>query len=59
MARHTINNKHGHPTEYFWTDKHAADPERATVFRQTESGIKKMTGVHYDSKHGRMVRDKS
>jgi hypothetical protein len=56
MARHTINNKHGNPTEYFWTDKHAADPEKVTVFRQTETGIKKMTGVHYDSKTGKIVK---
>ena len=56
MARHTINNKHGNPTEYFWTDKHAADPERVTVFRKTETGIKKMTGVHYDSKAGKIIR---
>jgi hypothetical protein len=57
MARHTINNKHGQPTEYFWTDKYAADPKRATVFRQTETGIKKMNGVHFDSKSGKLVRE--
>ena len=56
MARHTINNKHGNPTEYFWTDKHADNPEKVTVFRQTETGIKKMTGVHYDSKAGKIVK---
>lgn len=56
MARHPINNKHGNPTEYFWTDKHADNPEKVTVFRQTESGIKKMTGVHYDSKAGKIIK---
>lgn len=56
MARHPINNKHGNPTEYFWTDKHADNPEKVTVFRQTESGIKKMTGVHYDSKTGKIIK---
>lgn len=56
MARHTIT-KNGKPTDYFWSDKHAADPERATVFRQTEAGIKKMTGVHFDAKHGKLVKD--
>jgi hypothetical protein len=56
MARHPISNKHGKPTEYFWSDKHAVDPERAIVFRQTEAGIKKVTGVHYDSKNGKIVK---
>ncbi|MGQ0562369.1 MAG: hypothetical protein ACT443_10900 [Gemmatimonadota bacterium] len=56
MARHTIYNKHGKPTDYFWSDKYAADPERVTVFRQTEGGIKKMTGVIFDSKAGKIVK---
>jgi hypothetical protein len=57
MARHTITNKHGKPTEYFWTDKHAEDPQRVTVFRKTEEGVKKMTGVHFDSKAGKIVKE--
>ena len=56
MARHPITNKHGKPTDYFWSDKHAADPERATVFRQTTDGVKKITGVHFDSKTGKIVK---
>ena len=56
MARHPITNKNGKSTDYFWSDKYAADPERATVFRQTETGIKKMTGVHFDSKTGKIVK---
>ena len=56
MARHPITNKNGKQTDYFWSDKHAADPERVTVFRQTESGIKKITGVHYDSKNGKIIK---
>ena len=54
--RHPINDKNGKPTEYFWTDKHAVDPERVTVFRKTEAGIKKMRGVTFDSKAGRIVK---
>ena len=57
MARHTITSKHGKPTEYFWTDKHAEDPQRVTVFRKTEEGVKKMTGVHFDSKAGKIVKE--
>lgn len=57
MARHPITNKHGKETEYFWTDKHAADPQNVPVFRQTEAGVKKMTGVHFDSKAGKIVKE--
>lgn len=57
MARHTITNKHGKATDYFWSDKYAEDPKRATVFRQTESGVKKMTGVHFDTVTGKLVRE--
>lgn len=55
MARHPITNKHG-VTEYFWTDEHATEPQRFTVFRQTETGIKKMTGVHFDAQAGKIVK---
>jgi hypothetical protein len=54
MARHTILNKHGKPTEFFWNDKHATDPQHVVVFRKTETGIKKMRGVTFDSKSGRI-----
>lgn len=57
MARHMITNKHGKPTEYFWTDKHAENPERVTVFRKTETGFKKMNGVHFDAKAGKIVKE--
>ena len=57
MARQPITNKHGTPTEYFWTDKHADNPERAIVFRKTETGVKKMNGVHFDAKSGKMVKE--
>jgi hypothetical protein len=56
MARYTINNKHGQPTNYFWSDKHAVNPERVTVFKQTSDGVKKMTGVSFDSNKGRIVK---
>lgn len=56
MARHTIINKHGQATEYFWSDEHATDPKQVTVFRQTESGIKKMRGVTFNAKANRIVK---
>ncbi len=56
MARHPITDKHGKSTEYFWSDKHASNPEQAVVFRKTEEGIKKMRGVVFDSKAGRIIK---
>ena len=54
--RHPIKDKHGKQTDYFWSDKHADDPKRATVFRKTVDGIKKMRGVLFDSKAGKIVK---
>ena len=56
MARHPISDKNGKPTEYFWSDKHATDPQKVTVFRKTEEGVKKIRGVTFDSKAGRIVK---
>jgi hypothetical protein len=56
MARHTILNKAGKSTDYYWTDKHADDPTRVTVFRKTEDGVKKIRGVVFDSKAGKIVK---
>jgi hypothetical protein len=57
MAHHPITDKNGKPTEYFWSDDQATDPSKATVFRKTETGdIKKMTGVTFDSKAGKIVK---
>lgn len=56
MARHTITNKHGQATQYYWNDKHATDPARVTVFRKTDSGVKKMRGVFFDTKNGKMIK---
>lgn len=58
MARHPINDKNGKETEFFWSDKHATDPSKATVFKKTTEGdVKKMRGVHFDSKSGKMVKE--
>lgn len=56
MARHPITDKNGKTTQYFWSDEHASNPEQAVVFRKTEEGVKKMRGVVFDSKAGRIVK---
>lgn len=58
MADHPISDKNGKETEFFWSDTHAADPKNVTVFRRTIEGlIKKMRGVHFDSKAGKIVKE--
>ena len=58
MAKHPITDKNGKATEYFWSDDQAADPTKATVFRETDTGeVKKMTGVTVDSKTGKITKD--
>ena len=58
MAKHPITDKNGKATEYFWSDDQAADPAKATVFRENDKGeVKKMTGVTVDSKTGKITKD--
>lgn len=58
MARHPISDKNGKETEFFWSDKHATNPNKVTVFRKTIEGlVKKMRGVHFDSKSGKIVKE--
>jgi hypothetical protein len=58
MARHPINDKNGKATEYYWNDKHSADPEKASVFKKAVDGVvKKMKGVTFNSKSGKITKD--
>jgi hypothetical protein len=49
MAKIEIRRKSGAASPYFWSDKQAGDPKKRTVYKQTEEGVKRMRGVHYDS----------
>lgn len=44
-----ICKKDGTPTQYFWSDKDGTDRTHQTVYKQTNDGIKRMTGVHFDA----------
>ena len=57
MAKIKITKPDGTPTPYFWSDTEAQDRKRLTVFKETKDGIKRMTGVHYDSVAKRVRRD--
>lgn len=48
MARTRIFKKDGTPTPFFWTDKDGKAPTEKTVFKKTETGVKRMKGVHFD-----------
>jgi len=48
MAKTRIFKKDGTPTPFFWTDKDGKALSEKTVFKKTDSGIKRMKGVHFD-----------
>jgi len=52
-----IFKKDGTPTQYFWADKEGADRTNQTVYKQTDEGVKRMTGVHFDVTKNRMVKE--
>lgn len=56
MARITIRRKPDASIEYFWSDTEQSEPRRKTVYKKTSDGIKRMTGVHFDSVDKRIVR---
>ena len=49
MARTRIVKKDGSPTPFFWSDKDGTDRERKTVYKQTESGVKRIKGVYFNA----------
>lgn len=48
MARTRIIRKNGTPTSYFWSDKDGREKTEKTVYKKTESGVKRMRGVTFD-----------
>ncbi len=48
MAKVKIYRKDGTPTPYFWSDRDS-DRTNLTVYKQTDDGVKRMRGVHYDA----------
>jgi hypothetical protein len=56
MARVTIIKKDGTATPYFWSDTESTPPSERTVYKQTEAGVKRMRGVHFDASAKRIVK---
>ncbi len=54
MAKVRINRPDGNPSPYFWSDKETSARDRKTVYKQTEGGVKRMRGVHFDPVRKRM-----
>ncbi|MGH7539719.1 MAG: hypothetical protein ACRELC_01850 [Gemmatimonadota bacterium] len=57
MARHRIVDGDGKPTKFFWSDKHGTDRKHRTVFKQTDDGVKRMRGVHFDADRKKLCKD--
>ena len=47
----------GSPTPFFWSDKNGGDKAHQTVYKQTEDGVKRMTGVHFDATKNKFVKE--
>lgn len=56
MSRIRITKKDGTPTQYFWSSKETGEASVRTVYKQTEQGVKRMKGVHFDAKTKRIVK---
>ena len=48
MAKTRIFKKDGTPTPFFWTDKDGKERTEKTVFKKTDTGVKRMKGVQFD-----------
>ena len=49
MAKVRIIRKNGAPTPYFWSDRGEGDHTHETIYKQTESGVKRMKGVYFNA----------
>jgi hypothetical protein len=56
MTKQTILRKDGTPSPYFWVEQDRSEPTRKTVYKDAAAGIKRMTGVHFDSVAGRIQK---
>lgn len=57
MAKILIFKKDGAPSPYFWSDRDADKRNNVTVYKNTEQGVKRMTGVRFNPATNRMRRD--
>jgi hypothetical protein len=57
MARTRILKKDGSPTPFFWSDKDGNTATHRTVYKQTDSGIKRMRGVHFNVTTKKIVKE--
>lgn len=56
MSRIRITKKDGTPTPYFWSSKETSETSVRTVYKQTDQGVKRMKGVHFDATTKRIVK---
>ena len=57
MARKIkIFKKDGTATPFFWSDRDGEDRTTLTVYKQTDDGIKRMTGVHFDATKNAFIK---
>jgi hypothetical protein len=49
--------KDGSPSRFFWSDKDGNAMTNRTVYKETEKGVKRMKGVHFNAVTKRMIKE--
>ncbi len=57
MAKIKIHKKDGSAGPYFWSEDDGSERNHKTVYKQTSSGVKRMTGVYFDAVENRLHKD--
>ncbi len=57
MAKIRILTKSGAPSRFFWMDRDSGDRTSETVYHETEDGVKRIRGVHYNAVTNRLRKD--
>lgn len=57
MAKIRIMKKDGTPSRFFWLDRDGGDRTNETLYRETEDGVKRIRGVHFNAVTNRVRKD--
>ena len=56
MAKVRIYKKDGTPTQYFWSNRDSGDRTHEAVYKQTDSGVKRMKNVYFNVVTNRLLK---
>lgn len=55
--KNRILRKDGTPSPFFWSDKNGGDKSNQVVYKDTDSGVKRMRGVYFDAVRKQIVKE--